>query len=64
MLKEGGFDAADMLEKYFLTTFRRLGFATVHGNMLRFRPPVCRFLDVCIELGQSETSDAETPQHD
>jgi len=64
MLREGGFDDADTVAKYFLTTFRRLGFATVNGNMLHFRPPVCRFLDVCIQLGQGETADPETMDHE
>jgi len=54
VLEEGGLDSAEAVEKCFLTSFRRLGFATVNGDVLRFRPPVSRFLDICLELGREK----------
>jgi len=59
LLKEGGLPGAEAVEKYFVTAFRRHGFATVNGDVLRFRAPIHRFLDVCAELGQGrgEASD-------
>jgi hypothetical protein len=40
LLEEGGFPTAESIGKYFATVFARLGFASVNGNVLRFRPPV------------------------
>lgn len=53
LLREGGIPGADGVAKLFSTVFRRLGFATINGNTLRFRPPIHRFLDVCEEVGRS-----------
>ena len=54
LLMQGGFESAEAVEKYFSTTFCRLGFAAVDGEQLRFLAPVHRFLDVCAELGREE----------
>lgn len=53
LLEEGGFPTTDSISKYFATVFQRLGFATVNGNILRFRPPIYRFVDVCEEVGRN-----------
>ena len=51
MLKEGGVHSIDDLEKSFNNYFVKYGFAVISGAMLRFRPPVHRFLDICAEVG-------------
>jgi len=57
MLKEGGIDSADAVEKCFATSFRRLGFATINGDVMHFRPPIVRLLDICVELGREKRHD-------
>jgi len=62
LLAEGGLDSAEAIEKCFLNNFVGLGFATVNGDVLRFRPPVNRFLDVCLELGTARSGEeSESP---
>ena len=61
MLKEAGMGTVDAVAKVFATTFTRFGFAAVNGNIIRFRPPVHRFLDVCIEFGVDDQPTAAGP---
>ena len=58
ILTEGGLDSPDAVEKCFVNNFVGLGFASLNGDALRFRPPVNRFLDVCAELGRQGTAEA------
>ncbi|OGV73267.1 MAG: hypothetical protein A3K19_14390 [Lentisphaerae bacterium RIFOXYB12_FULL_65_16] len=63
ILRDGGLDSPESIEKSILNNFVGLGFATVNGDELRFRPPVNRFLDVCLELGRArvtEENDSKT----
>jgi len=62
LLEEGGMPTADSVVKYFTTVFRRLGFATVNGNTLRFRPPIHRFLDVCRDIGMGPDEGTDVSQ--
>lgn len=59
LLSEGGLASADAVEKCFASSFVSLGFARIDGNMLRFRPPIARFLDICMELGRSDSPGPE-----
>ncbi len=55
LLAEGGLGSEDAVEKCFANSFTSLGFAQADGNVMRFRPPIARFLDVCMEFGRSDT---------
>jgi hypothetical protein len=59
LLTECGLDSVEAVERCFLTSFQRLGFASVNGDVLRFRPPVGRFLDACMELGRGDQGEDE-----
>ncbi len=60
LLAEAGFATQDAVEKCLQNNFTSLGFAQIQGNMLRFRPPIQRFLDICMELGRGEDNEPES----
>ncbi len=54
LLREGGLSSEEEVTNCLSKSFTKLGFAHAEGTMFRFRTPVVRFLDLCMELGRRE----------
>ncbi len=54
MFVDGGLPSVDAIEKCLVNSFCSLGFARTEGSMIRFSPPIERFLDLCMEFGRRD----------
>ena len=58
-MKQAGYVDPERDFRNTLTQFKQYGFVSLSGSLFRFRPPISRFLDSCMVLGEQDSKEID-----